>query len=146
MRTHKGDWLSGNRLVQLGSPSAIGVVWAPQNIDPRPNNPELTTSEPYVMVSHATCSGAWANGPDDYAPSEHHELGNVICQPLENYRVGRNEIVAGTVSPGYLLPIHSLQRREKIIDESVGGISANYLTNGTATVTGPGDQSRVAHD
>jgi len=35
------------------------VVWASQNIDPKHINPELTTSEPYVMGSHATCSGAW---------------------------------------------------------------------------------------
>ena len=54
----------------------------------------------------------------------------MIYQPLENYRVGRNEIVAGTVSPSYLLPIHGLQRLEKIMDEYVGGVSTNYMTNG----------------
>jgi adenylylsulfate reductase subunit A len=48
---------------------------------------------------------------------------------METYRVGRNEIVAGTVSPSYLLPIHALQRLEKIMDEYVGGISTNYMTN-----------------
>jgi succinate dehydrogenase/fumarate reductase flavoprotein subunit len=47
------------------------VVWASQNIDPKHTNPELTTSEPYVMGSHATCSGAWASGPEDYAPAEY---------------------------------------------------------------------------
>src|SRR3546814_758627 len=47
------------------------VVWASQNIDPKEINPELTTSEPYVMGSHATCSGAWASGPEDYAPSDY---------------------------------------------------------------------------
>jgi adenylylsulfate reductase subunit A len=52
-----------------------------------------------------------------------------IYQPLENYQVGRNEIVAGTVSPSYILPIHGLQRLEKIMDEYVGGISVNYMTN-----------------
>ena len=31
--------------------------------------------------------------------------------------VGRNEIVAGTVSPSYILPIQGLQRLEKIMDE-----------------------------
>ena len=35
------------------------VVWASQNIDPKERPSELTTSEPYVMGSHATCSGAW---------------------------------------------------------------------------------------
>ncbi len=49
----------------------MGVVWASQNIDPKYINPELTTSEPYVMGSHATCSGAWASGPEDYAPAEY---------------------------------------------------------------------------
>jgi hypothetical protein len=61
---------------------------------------------------------------------EYRDLEKVIYQPLENYRVGRNEIVAGTVSPSYLLPIHGLQRFEKIMDEYVGGISTNYMTNG----------------
>ena len=48
---------------------------------------------------------------------------------MENYEVGRNEIVAGTVSPSYILPIHGLQRLEKIMDEYVGGASTNYVTN-----------------
>ena len=34
-------------------------------------NPELTTSEPYVMGSHATCSGAWVSGPEDLSPPEY---------------------------------------------------------------------------
>ena len=49
----------------------MGVVWTSENIDPKHINPELTTSEPYVMGSHATCSGAWASGPEDYAPAEY---------------------------------------------------------------------------
>ncbi|MDP1536574.1 MAG: hypothetical protein Q8L95_05270 [Burkholderiales bacterium] len=36
---------------------------------PKLINPELTTSEPYVMGSHATCSGVRASAPEDYAPS-----------------------------------------------------------------------------
>jgi hypothetical protein len=43
----------------LGMTIGQAVVWASQNIDPKEINPELTTSEPYVMGSHATCSGAW---------------------------------------------------------------------------------------
>jgi adenylylsulfate reductase subunit A len=166
------------------------VVWASQNIDPKETNPELVMSEPYVMGSHATCSGAWASGPEDYAPSdyqwgynrmmtveglfgagdtiggtahkfssgsftegriagksavryvkdlgsdqpqlnetEYEDLKAVVYQPMENYEVGRNEITAGTVSPSYILPIHGLQRLEKIMDEYVGGTSTNYLTN-----------------
>ncbi|MCC6610669.1 MAG: adenylyl-sulfate reductase subunit alpha [Burkholderiales bacterium] len=174
----------------LGMTIGQAVVWASQNIDPKYINPELTTSEPYVMGSHATCSGAWASGPEDYAPSDYQwgynrmmtvdglfgagdtiggtahkfssgsftegriaakaavryvmekgkaqpevsdeevrELERTIFQPLETYRVGRNEIVAGTVSPSYILPLHGLQRLEKIMDEYAGGISTNYMTN-----------------
>ena len=174
----------------LGMTISQAVVWASQNIDPKYVNPELTTSEPYVMGSHATCSGAWASGPEDLSPDEYYwgynrmmtveglfgagdalggtahafssgsftegrlaakaavkyirdhandklkisdqqieDLRKEIYKPLENYQVGRNEIVAGTVSPSYLLPIHGLQRLEKIMDEYVGGIGVNYMTN-----------------
>ena len=142
------------------------------------------------MGSHATCSGAWASGPEDLAPDdyqwgynrmmtvdglfgagdtlggaahkfssgsytegriaakaavkyikdmgkdqpqvreeEYENLKEVVFKPLENYEVGRNEIVAGTVSPSYILPMQGLQRLEKIMDEYVGGISTNYMTN-----------------
>jgi adenylylsulfate reductase subunit A len=174
----------------LGMTIGQAVVWASQNIDPKHTNPELTTSEPYVMGSHATCSGAWASGPSDYAPTEYQwgynrmmtveglfgagdtiggtahkfssgsftegriaakaavnyvndlrntqpqtseaeceALKKTVFQPMEHYAVYRNEIVAGTVSPSYLLPIHGLQRLEKIMDEYAGGIGANYTTN-----------------
>ncbi len=166
------------------------VVWASQNIDPKERASELITSEPYVMGSHATCSGAWASGPEDCAPSDYQwgynrmttieglfgagdtiggsahkfssgsftegriagksavryvqdlkgatpeadeaqlrSLAETIFRPLHNYRVGRNEIVAGTVAPGYLLPLHGLQRLEKLMDEYVGGYSTFYVTN-----------------
>ena len=55
----------------LGMTIGQAVVWASQNIDPKERNPELVMSEPYVMGSHATCSGAWASGPSDYAPDEY---------------------------------------------------------------------------
>src|SRR6185503_16150176 len=61
--------------------------------------------------------------------AEYEELKKTVYRPMENYRVGRNEIVGGTVSPSYILPIHGLQRLEKIMDEYVGGIGANYTTN-----------------
>jgi adenylylsulfate reductase subunit A len=166
------------------------VVWASQNIDPREKPSELITSEPYVMGSHATCSGAWASGPEDCAPADYQwgynrmttlaglfgagdtiggsahkfssgsftegrlagkaavryvrdlknsepkldeqrvrRLEASIFAPLETYRVGRNEIVAGTVAPGYLLPLHGLQRLEKLMDEYVGGYSTYYVTS-----------------
>jgi adenylylsulfate reductase, subunit A len=173
----------------LGMTIGQAVLWASQNIDPKEINPELTTSEPYVMGSHATCSGAWASGPEDMAPSEYkwgynrmmtvdglfgagdasggtphkfssgsftegriagksavsymtdmgdepqiddadiQRLKEEIFQPLDNYEVGRNEIVGGTVSPSYILPIHALQRLEKLMDEYCGGITVNYMTN-----------------
>ena len=69
------------------------------------------------------------NDRPQVSESEYEGLKNVIFQPLENYRIGRNEIVAGTVSPSYILPIHGLQRLEKIMDEYVGGISSHYTTN-----------------
>ena len=53
----------------------------------------------------------------------------IIYKPLENYTVGRNEITGGTVSPSYISPIQGLQRLQKIMDEYVGGISVNYMTN-----------------
>ncbi len=174
----------------LGMTVSQAVVWASQDIDPKYTNPELTTSEPYVMGSHATCSGAWCSGPEDISPDEYQwgynrmmtveglfgagdavggtahafssgsftegrlaakaavkyirdlrnenmqisdkQIGDfkqTIYQPMENYTVGRNEIVGGTVSPSYLLPIQGLQRLEKVMDEYVGGTSVNYMTN-----------------
>ncbi len=174
----------------LGMTVGQAVVWASQDIDPKYINPELTTSEPYVMGSHATCSGAWASGPEDVSPDEYYwgynrmmtvdglfgagdalggtahafssgsftegrlaakaavrfvrdysedpvkvsesqyeKLKTEVYKPLENYQIGRNEIVGGTVSPSYILPLHGLQRLEKIMDEYAGGISNNYMTN-----------------
>ncbi|MGI9262227.1 MAG: adenylyl-sulfate reductase subunit alpha, partial [Woeseiaceae bacterium] len=65
----------------------------------------------------------------EISEEEYENLKQVVFKPMENYEVGRNEIVGGTVSPSYLLPIHGLQRLEKIMDEYVGGISSNYMTN-----------------
>jgi adenylylsulfate reductase subunit A len=174
----------------LGMTVSQAVVWASQDIDPKYVNPELTTSEPYVMGSHATCSGAWASGPEDLSPDEYYwgynrmmtvdglfgagdalggtahafssgsftegrlaakaavkyirdykndeikisdkqyeDLKKTIFQPLENYQIGRNEITGGSVSPSYIIPLHGLQRLEKIMDEYAGGISVNYMTN-----------------
>ncbi len=166
------------------------VVWASQNIDPKQTPSELITAEPYVMGSHATCSGAWASGPEDCAPADYqwgynrmttvqglfgagdtiggsahkfsagsfvegrlaakaavryvmdmksdtprvdddeiNRLRATVFKPLENYRVGRNEIVAGTVAPSYINPLQGLQRLEKIMDEYVGGYSMFYVTS-----------------
>ena len=52
----------------------------------------------------------------EVSEAEYRDFERAIYQPLETYRVGRNEIVVGTVSPSYLLPIHGLQRLEKIME------------------------------
>ncbi len=49
----------------LGMTVGQAVLWAATDIDPKYVNPELTTSEPYVMGSHATGCGAWCSGPVD---------------------------------------------------------------------------------
>ncbi len=56
-------------------------------------------------------------------------LKDEIFKPLENYKLGRNEIVAGSVAPSYISPLQGLQRLEKIMDEYVGGISTFYMSN-----------------
>jgi adenylylsulfate reductase subunit A len=61
--------------------------------------------------------------------AEYEDLKKTVYKPLETYRVGRNEIVGGSVSPSYILPIHGLQRLEKIMDEYCAGISSHYTTN-----------------
>ncbi len=174
----------------LGMTVGQAVLWAATDIDPKYINPELTTSEPYVMGSHATGCGAWCSGPEDLSPEEYfwgynrmtsveglfgagdavggtpHAFSSgsftegrlaakAACQylddgkgegivvsdkqiadrkeqiykPLETYRVGRNEIVAGTVSPSYILPMPGLQRLQKIMDEYCGGVTVSYMTN-----------------
>jgi adenylylsulfate reductase subunit A len=52
-----------------------------------------------------------------------------IFKPLETYRVGRNEIVAGSVSPSYINPRQGLDRLQKLMDEYCGGFGVNYMTN-----------------
>jgi adenylylsulfate reductase, subunit A len=174
----------------LGMTVGQAVVWASQDIDPKYTNPELTTSEPYVMGSHATCSGAWASGAEDVSPDDYfwgynrmmtvdglfgagdalggtahafssgsftegrlaakaavkycrdyakddlqvsekqcEDLREMVYKPMAHYETYRNEIVGGTVSPHYILPIHGLQRLEKLMDEYAGGITVNYMTN-----------------
>jgi len=56
----------------LGMTVGQAVVWAAQDIDPKYQNPELTTSEPYVMGSHATCSGGCRSSPDDLSTPEYN--------------------------------------------------------------------------
>ncbi|MBT4219216.1 MAG: adenylyl-sulfate reductase subunit alpha, partial [Rhodospirillaceae bacterium] len=55
----------------LGMTVGQAVLWAATDVDPKNENPELTTSEPYVMGSHATGCGAWCSGPSDVSPEEY---------------------------------------------------------------------------
>jgi len=55
----------------LGMTIGQAVLWAATDVNPKYENPELTTSEPYVMGSHATGSGAWCSGPEDLSPPEY---------------------------------------------------------------------------
>jgi adenylylsulfate reductase subunit A len=55
----------------LGMTIGQAVLWASTDVDPKYENPELTTSEPYVMGSHATGCGAWCSGPEDVSPDEY---------------------------------------------------------------------------
>jgi adenylylsulfate reductase subunit A len=56
----------------LGMTIGQAVLWAATDVDPKYENPELTTSEPYVMGSHATGCGAWCSGPEDISPPEYY--------------------------------------------------------------------------
>lgn len=56
----------------LGMTVGQAVLWAATDVDPKYENPELTTSEPYVMGSHATGCGAWCSGPQDISPPEYY--------------------------------------------------------------------------
>lgn len=56
----------------LGMTVGQAVLWAATDVDPKYENPELTTSEPYVMGSHATGCGAWCSGPKDVSPKEYY--------------------------------------------------------------------------
>ncbi|MEJ2620809.1 MAG: adenylyl-sulfate reductase subunit alpha [Candidatus Thiodiazotropha sp.] len=55
----------------LGMTVGQAVLWAATDVNPKYENPELTTSEPYVMGSHATGCGAWCSGPEDISPEEY---------------------------------------------------------------------------
>lgn len=56
----------------LGMTVGQAVLWAATDVNPKFENPELTTSEPYVMGSHATGCGAWCSGPEDVSPPEYY--------------------------------------------------------------------------
>src|SRR5512143_3844889 len=102
----------------LGMTVGQAVLWAATDVDPKNENPELTTSEPYVMGSGIVVR-------DEQIQRRKEE----ISKPLEHYRVYRNEIVAGDVNPNYINPKQGLDRLQKLMDEYCGGVTVNYMTN-----------------
>jgi adenylylsulfate reductase subunit A len=47
------------------------LLWASENIDPAKTPSEVVLTEPYLMGSHASATGAWVSGPEDLAPKEY---------------------------------------------------------------------------
>lgn len=47
------------------------LLWASENIDPAKTPSEVVLTEPYLMGSHASATGAWVSGPEDVAPPEY---------------------------------------------------------------------------
>ena len=47
------------------------LLWASENIDPAKAPSEVVLTEPYLMGSHASATGAWVSGPEDLAPKEY---------------------------------------------------------------------------
>jgi adenylylsulfate reductase subunit A len=47
------------------------LLWASENIDPVKTPTEVVLTEPYLMGSHASATGAWVSGPEDAAPHDY---------------------------------------------------------------------------
>jgi adenylylsulfate reductase subunit A len=47
------------------------LLWASENIDPAKTPSEVVLTEPYLMGSHASGTGAWVSGPADIAPKDY---------------------------------------------------------------------------
>ena len=78
----------------LGMTVGQAILWAATDVDPKHQNPELTTSEPYVMGSHATGCGAWCSGPEDVSPPE-YQWGYNRMMTVEGL-FGAGDAVGGT--------------------------------------------------
>ncbi len=165
------------------------LLWASNNIDPALRPSELTLTEPYLMGSHSSATGAWVSGPEDLArdgyfwgynrmttvpglfaagdgvgasahkfssgsytegrlaakgaiafiedngdrPSvDDGQVGTVIETLFQPYRVfeefqGRS--TKADVNPNYFYPKQGLMRLQKLMDEYVAGLGANFMTN-----------------
>lgn len=69
----------------------------------------------------------------DYTPSldqkKVEDLKDLVFRPLDNYHIGKNMVVRGSVAPNYIFPNQGLNRLEKLMDEYAGGVSTFYVTN-----------------
>ncbi len=80
----------------LGMTVGQAVLWAATDIDPKYINPELTTSEPYVMGSHATGCGAWCSGPEDISGNIPEYFWGYNRMTTVNGLFGAGDSVGGT--------------------------------------------------
>ncbi len=55
----------------LGMTMSQALLWASENIDPAKTPSEVVLTEPYLMGSHASATGAWVSGPEDIAPEDY---------------------------------------------------------------------------
>jgi adenylylsulfate reductase subunit A len=137
----------------LGMTVGQAVLWAATDVDPKNENPELTTVEGLFGAGdavggtpHAFSSGSFTEGRiaakaackyiDDgkaegirVSARQIEDRMEEIYKPMEHYKTYRNEITAGTVNPNYLSPRQGLDRLQKLMDEYCGGQGVNYMTN-----------------
>lgn len=165
------------------------LLWASRNIDPAKVPSELDLTEPYLMGSHSSATGAWVSGPEDIAPADYfwgynrmttvpglfasgdgvgasaHKfssgsytegrlaakgaiayifdnpgrpnvdddaVNDIVGGLFEPYRVFESAQGTSTrddVNPNYFYPKQGLLRLQKIMDEYVAGVGAQYRTN-----------------
>jgi adenylylsulfate reductase subunit A len=80
-------------------------IWAGENIEPEKKNSELIPAEPYLLGSHAGCSGIWVSGPTDVgAPTgeAHPEADNIPAHLPKGWSWGYRGMttVAGLFTAG----------------------------------------------
>lgn len=172
------------------------LLWASYNIDPAQVPSELTLTEPYLMGSHSSATGAWVSGPEDLAPKDYfwgynrmttvpglfaagdgvgasahkfssgsytegrlaakgavayivdnpnqpaveqdHVDANIreLFRPYEVFEESQGASTKADVNPNYFLPKQGLLRLQKLMDEYVAGLGANFITNGPTLLRG----------
>ncbi len=165
------------------------LLWASNNIDPAKVPTELDLTEPYLMGSHSSATGAWVSGPEDLSPKgyfwgynrmstvpglfaagdgvgasahkfssgsytegrlaakgaiayiqdtqgrpavEDGEVQGIIEElfaPYKTFENGAEKSTKVEVNPDFFYPKQGLMRLQKIMDEYVAGLAANFMTN-----------------